>query len=46
MNNSGVVIFSELHQGELSLDSRMKNENISVQMIKTHSNDTSIPRGV
>lgn len=45
-DNSSVVVFSVLHQGELGLDSRVKNENVSVRMIKTHSNEISIPRGV
>lgn len=44
-DNSGVVVSSELHQGEAGLYSRVKNENVSVRMIKTHSNEISIPRG-
>lgn len=44
-DGGGVVVSSERHQGERGLHSRVKNENVSVRMIKTHSNEISIGGG-
>lgn len=41
-HDDGMAASSE-DQGEPGLHSRVKNENISVRMIKTHSNEISIP---